>query len=287
MAKEEDLCEQIDAIAKDWQQGDVAFPEMDFAHIADLSLPLTDVAAKYAEENSISDDEDSIGHVFTKVEGFAILTQTCDLQRSSNKKFIEVCPLIEVTANELKETKFQKRPSWAYIEGVSERHLVADLDRVMTLEKSFLLNWERTQGCHSDNDRRLLAKALSRKRARFAFPDDFGLFINNLRERIIKCRNASTDEGLVIRNIAEIKVRAAPSWEADKVELVFYFIKDGDTLDKNTEVDVIGNWMALLEENEKFTVQQYRIRKLKDIRANEYLEADTLDLDYLSFAPKI
>lgn len=92
-----------------------------------------------------------------------------------------------------------------------------------------------------------------------------------------------TNEGLIIRNLLEIRVRAAPSWEAENVEVVFYFIKDGNTLDTNTELDaVISNWMALLDKHGRFSLQQHRIRKLKDIRADEYLEADALDLDHLS-----
>lgn len=43
----------------------------------------------------------------------------------------------------------------------------------MTVEKAVVAQWERKEGCLNDQEIRDLGIALTRKRARFAFPDDF------------------------------------------------------------------------------------------------------------------
>ncbi len=54
-----------------------------------------------------------------------------------------------------------RRPQYAYIRGVADRRLVADLDRVMTMEKSVLADWKRVPGCETDLQQRRLVEALN------------------------------------------------------------------------------------------------------------------------------
>lgn len=54
----------------------------------------------------------------------------------------------------------------------------------MTVEKAVVASWTRTDGCRTDEQRRAFATALSRKRARFAFPDDFVAAARQLQDRL-------------------------------------------------------------------------------------------------------
>ncbi|MDE0101979.1 MAG: hypothetical protein OXN89_06335 [Bryobacterales bacterium] len=73
--------------------------------------------------------------------------------------------------------------------------------------------------------------ALDRKRARTAFPNDFVQFASPLMRRMSSKHDKQSDEGRALRSLREIRVRAAPSWDADAVELLFWFIREeGESL---------------------------------------------------------
>lgn len=94
-------------------------------------------------------------------------TQTCDLvRRCADRPFVEVSPLVEVDDRVLREVERGRRPNYGFIPGVAPRRLVADLDRVMTVEKAVVAAWARVEGSRTDDDARRLSLALARKRAR-------------------------------------------------------------------------------------------------------------------------
>jgi DNA-binding transcriptional regulator YiaG len=174
----------------------------------------------------------------------------------------------------------QARPSTA--EQVVSR-LAVDLDRVMTVEKSIIARWARTPGCLTDEDTRAFAYALSRKRVRFAFPDDFTAFAWRLRDRLVKKHDKNTEEGRSARALREIRVRAAPSWDAQRVELFFWFVLldeeergDGDRLEK---------WLELLPASGRYVEVNGQLATLEEMTGADYLDSDALDLDHLSTRP--
>ena len=112
--------------------------------------------------------------------------------------------------------------------GVSDRRLVADLDRVMTVEKAVVAGWTRLEGCGNDIEARRLALTLARKRARVAFPDDFVALALPLMTRMSSKHDKESDEGRGLRALREIRVRASPSWDAQEVRLLFWFIRSED-----------------------------------------------------------
>ena len=158
-----------------------------------------------------------------------VVTQTCDLvRRCGDRPFVEVSPLVEVDDSVLREVERGRRPNYAFIRGVAERRLAADRDRVTTVAKSVVASWERVEGCLSDNDTRRLSLALARKRARTAFPENFVAFASPLMKRMSSRHDKESDEGRALRALREIRVRAAPCWDADEVTLMFSFIRNED-----------------------------------------------------------
>lgn len=91
-----------------------------------------------------------------------------------------------------------------------EQRLVADLDRVMTVEKSVVFSWQRTVGCPLDEDARNFARALARKRARFAFPNDFNRLVDPLSQRLKEKHDRRSPEGGALRALREIRVVVTP-----------------------------------------------------------------------------
>lgn len=268
---------QIDQDMADWRQGDCVVGEHWFLFRLDVAAPLTRASADAAEQGADAGE--------FEVRGFMVATQTCDIvRRSADRPFIEVSPLVEVDLGKLAEIRRGRRPNYTYVPGVPDQDLVADLDCVMTLEKAVVANWERIEGCRDDGESRRLAQALARKRARVAFPDDFVMFASKLTKRLSSKHDKGSDEGRALRSLREIRVRAAPSWDAASVELTFLFIRNEDASDfENQGWDhYLGAWLALVPTSARYTSIAGLVQTLDDLTARDYVESDLLDLDHLS-----
>jgi hypothetical protein len=250
----------IDATLERWSQGDCTIGEdCWFVTRFDPQRPLTPDAADVVATSAEADLTES------SVSGFVVVTQTCDDQY-------------------LQDIHRLKRPRYAYIAGVAEFNLVADLDRVMTVEKAVVAGWERISGCPSDADTRLLGEALARKRSRFAFPDDFNEFAQKLQKRMHDKHEKSSTEGKALRALLEIRVSAAPAWDAEDVALIFWFIRaEADDLFENQAWhELLDSWLKLLPPSARFSAVDGTVVSLDDMTAKEYLHSDRLDLDRLS-----
>lgn len=268
---------KIDTTLKDWCQGDCAIGEHWFVHRFNPQAPLT------PESTDVSKEEADLAE--SAVKGFVIVTQTCDIVRTCNERpFVEAVPLIEVDEQRLNDIKRSRRPQYAYIPGVAELKLVADLDRVMTIEKSVLAEWERKPGCTNDDEVTELRQALTRKRARFAFPDDFNSIAKKLQKRLRDKHNKTTEEGEALRALREIRVRAAPSWSDPEIQLMFWFVRDGE----HSQFKGMGwhifldQWLQLIPESGRYQAVDGVVVALEDMTAKDYLESAPLDLDRLS-----
>jgi hypothetical protein len=267
----------IDTALSEWCQGDCVLGEHWFVYRFNPQCPLTSDSADVAqEETDLAESE---------VKGFAVVTQTCDIVRTCNKRpFVEIVPLVEVDEPQLHEIQRSRQPQYAYIPRIAELNLVADLDRVMTVEKAVVAEWERKPGCLSDDSVRVLGQALTRKRARFAFPDDFTNFAKKLQNRLRDKHNKPTDEGEALRALREIRVRAEPSWNSPEIRLIFWFIRD----EEQSKFQGIGweqfleRWLQLIPESGRYQNVEGSVVALEDMTAKEYVESDPLDLDHLS-----
>lgn len=218
LAPDSDETKRIDAALREWRQGDLALEEFWFVHVGDGAAPLTAAAAEASGGAQA---------LTTEVLGLVVLTQTCDIVRSCvTRPYVEVAPLVRVSEDDLRQVKRGRRPAHATLPALEKDLLVADLDRVMTVEKSMVASWRRTPGFTRDADGRAFAQALARKRVRFAFPDDFTLLAKKLQARLGDKHDKNTDEGRGLRALREIRVCASPSWNAPSTEIFFWFIRD-------------------------------------------------------------
>jgi len=271
------LVEQVNVAIVEWQQGDVALEEKWFLHAADPKIPLT-AAAKTLK------GMDGPQYLSTGVEGLVIVTQTCDIIRDCNERsFLEVCPLVKVDQTVLNEIRLARRPNYVFIPGTAKLLLVADLDRTMTIEKGLICSWKRTAGCTTDAELREFATALARKRQRFAFPDDFNVFTNKLQSLLKEKHGKQSPQGEALRALNQIRIKAAPAWNAKNITLVFYFIMEENA--KRTKVfEHYEKWMQLIPASSHFNNVEGVLVFLEDMKASDYVESDPLDLDNLSIA---
>lgn len=274
----------INAAMENWRQGDFFLSEdLFFIHLADLARPLTPEAEEVASERRATGDTLEVEGVASAVTGYVVITQTCDIVRDCKaRSYVELCPLVAVKPSTVKETRLLRRPAFAFVPGASDKNLVADLDRIVTVEKSFLSNFELTAGCKDDSERRAFADALARHRTRPAFPDDFNECMGPVRDHLKKIHRGTDAEGLLIQSVGEIRVSASPNWDAEQISIVVWFILSPESASPSTDVSpYIRKWLALFGDSKRYELQAV-VCRLEDMKASDYVGGDRLDLDQLS-----
>lgn len=270
----------IDAALACWRQGDRVLDGGHwFAHRIDTGFPLTEAGHFSARDGASLTEQ--------RVAGFAIVTQTCDIVRTCTERpYVAVSPLVGVDLSHMRAVQRGMHPKHAFLPGLRNRGLVADLDRVMTIEKPVVAKWTRTPGCLTDSDVRDFALALIRSRARFAFPDDFTSLVKKLRTRLVTKHDKGSDEGRALRALREVRVRAVPSWDAGQVALTFWFVRNPEPdFDGRKWEDFHQAWQALVGPAGRFVAINTRLVELHQLSAREYVDSDPLDLDHLSTRP--
>lgn len=275
---------------KAWRQGDATLDaDLEFAHLADLSHPATkqtaDAAAALGQQVPAAP-----AMVSDAVPGLVVLSQTCDIVRDTDKRpYIEVAPLVEVEPGELEQIRKMKFPNRAYVPGLADRCLVADLDRTMAVEKPVLSTWGRIEGCRDRDEIVAFQEALKRKRGRFAFPDDFEKAVQKLQKRISDRAGKQSREGIYVDSLTEIRVRAEPNWDAQNVTLEFWFVKDRDPPSENEGGSAgdewpkwNGEWRGLVAIGGRFTGVHCTVARHDSMMAKDILDTERLDLDRLS-----
>lgn len=285
MTGTEEQTDAVDEELRHWRQGDVSCDAgLEFMHLADLSRPHSPASLEAVAEEDDETRTTGIMPVVEEVVGFVVLTQTCDIVRSCRERpYVEVAPLVKLDDDLVEQVRRLKRPALAYVPATAEGGLVADLDRIMTIEKAIVANWTRVPGWHTGAEGREFAHVIARKRSRFAYPDDFVRTANRFMRRLVDKHNRKSPEGDHLRALREIRVRAAPSWNAEDVELTIWFIKDRDPDHGNSDwSDQIERWVQLVDQSGRFRVVSHVACRLDDITARDYVESDVLDFDSLS-----
>lgn len=269
--------DDINAALADWRQGDLTLGEQWLLTRADPARPLT------PESRSGCDEE--TGNTEAEVAGLAVLTQTCDLvRRWTERPYVEVAPLVTLEEQAWPLARRGRLPRYFVLRGLETSRLAVDLDRVMTLEKAVVAGWVRVPGCADDEEARRFALALARKRARFAFPDDLTALVKPLQDRLIQKHDKASPEGRALQALREIRLRASPSWDAEVVELTFFFLREQGARDFEGVAweEWREAWLRLVPPAGRFCEVDGVVQTLDDLTARDYVESDPLDLSFLS-----
>lgn len=277
----------VDAKLANWRQGDVALVDAwPSIHLADLAAPGSIEAEQLAEIRKAEGEAPGLEVISRDFAGFMIVSQTCDIVRScATREFVEVCPLVDVPDDKLGHILSDRMPRYLYCSGLSGRLLAADLERVATIEKALLVQYDgrRISGASSHSERRRIANALARKKSRAAFPDDFVDYIRPLHERIVKQHGKQSPEGRFLNAAREIRILPKPDWHAPQIDLAIFILfekLDEIPLDADTQMEAL---IKRLSDHTKYTAIGH-IRALDQITAATYLTSEALDLDSLSGA---
>jgi len=289
VASERDAAEKerIDIALREWRQGDATLDAGTFlVHLADKRTPLTDVARDAVGRGLVDVDED-VFEVLSPVKGLVVVSQSCDIVRECSKsECVEVSALILVEDDStLEEIRKRRRTRYAYLPGLADRKLVADLERTMTVEKAVVAGWSRIVGCTTDQERATFADALARKRRRFAFPDGFNAGLRRFRDRIKRVEGKVTPDGGLLVALDEIRVQASPNWDAAKVTVFFWFLLEREKIsDFDAAHRIVQGWMSAVNLTGAFELAEpaFGIVEPQDMTVDQYQTSHALDYDDIS-----
>lgn len=219
----------------------------------------------------------------SSVRGFVVTTQTCDLVKDcAVRPWVEVSPLVEVSDEMLEQARQRQAIHLGYLPMLARRRLVADLERTMTFTKQVVAQWKREPSGLDDKFSRDFAQSLSRKRSRKAFPDDFNPLVGKMRDFIKSKHGKNSSEGQALLDLREIRVTAHPSWDAEAVKLTFWFIwEDWTVMSRESRASSAGRWCEKVKAGGRYSSVTHVGCLLTDMRADEYVFSDPLDLEYL------
>jgi hypothetical protein len=278
------LVESIDAATAEWRQGDI----IDLRAIGWLALvdaPLTE------HPSAASATEDSnVAYVFAEVEALVVVSQTCDVIRGcSSRPHVELAGLVRLEEPVAGEARRGSRPRFVPVPGAGG-DAFADLDVIVTAEKSLLARLDRVEGLPTETDQRRFGRGVGRVYSRFAFPDDLSFALAPLVERVRAKHDRDSDEGRALAALEEIRVTGTPSWSGDEVDVFLTFAPAtrAEALAVLSEEDwdgVVDGWLRRADSQGVVRSVDGAMVPLDELSAREYVDSDPLDLDYLSWAP--
>jgi hypothetical protein len=274
-----------------WSQGDCVLGDFPIFWGFNKEHPLTEISLELAEE---SDSTLGISIGADQVEGLVVISQTCDIVRKvSDRPFVQVVPIVQVHEKDVETIRLRMRPRFAYLPALSEKGFVADLDRVLTIEKAFLAEWSRYPAFENDSQRRSFIETIRRYYDRPAFPDIFVNGIKKLAKWIHEKhdresgsgRNEITPShpGIYLRALEMVLVRARPSWEAESFSVEFILVRKSD--EDGISASAWEEFKSLCERKVDLPMtinSRWVEMSLSALPAKLYLECDQLDLNYLS-----
>jgi len=268
----------IEAQLAEWQQGDFSINCGGFL-FGDSSLEDGNAIDPVIDDN---------------IEGFAVITQTCDIVRETNSvPYVTVCALTKIDPSRLVDLEKGQAPRFGLLSGIDEG-VVADFSRTMTISKELLIAWSKRRGCPTVKDQVAFARSLETYFGRFAFPDDFNLSISSLRKAILsKYSKTQSELGKAIRSIRELRVFPHNNWnDQHSVPITFIFVLDDEDhrelkeraailKEVKPKIDAI-KWSAPFSLHD----DGIQVTTLSDMTAADYLNSYALDVNSISLATR-
>lgn len=246
-----------------WRQGDVT---LDIKELPALS----------------SNDGDA---EFFATKGVVVVTQTCDIVRSSeDKPFFQVAALVTATDSEIEQIRKYMRPRFVYVPQCVSMNLVGDLDHTISFKKELLAGWSRLPAPENAEASREFGYAAGRHRSRAAFPDRWASELDDLRNWLRSKSSKDSDEGRFAKAIEQMRIIANDVECPEEAHIICIIPHDtapvvrsvwAQTMVPKMESKIADSWGCKVN----FTLQT-----TSEITAAEYLGSLRLDFDALSRA---
>lgn len=274
-----------------WSQGDCAIGELPILWGFAQDDPLTATAREQAREG---EPVLGVSIAAEAVDGLVVVSQTCDIVRGlSDRPFVQVAPLVRTDETDLVLIRARMRPRFAYLPALAGECLIADLDRVFTVEKTLLARWNRVPSCEDEGQRRSFSETIRRYYNRPALPDSFVQGVRGLEAWFREKHDRVPDPpkkgptpfhpGACLRALEMVLIRANPSWEASSFHVDFLLVRKSD--EDGISAETWKKFMDVCKGKVTLPAQitsGWSEMPLLHLQAKRYLESEVLDFDYLS-----
>jgi hypothetical protein len=191
-----------------------------------------------------------------------------------------------VDLNALGNAKKGSSASLLFLPAYEAQSIVANLDHVVTVEKSILVldgSGPRARAIRNDQELNVLGASIARKLNRFAFPDDFNEAMRKFQDRVISKAKKDSPEGHAYNSVSEIRVVTENAWGSPKPEPAFlFFFEDENSITESVRKLVSGLVDQFIVGGRYSEKPKFRCVIYKDVDAQTYLRSFRLDLEYLS-----
>lgn len=213
---------------KSYIQGEVLDVRDACVVLADAEWPLDDLSVSAAA------DEAGPGIVVVPqpVDVVVLLTQTCDLQQTSDEAHLcQVAPIVDRGATFANEAQRGRRPGWAALPWYSDA-AVADLARITSIERSMLIGRSSLARPQTPQERLHFAETVGRHFTRVALPDPVCVVLASFLQRIKDKHDRTSEEGRCIAMIANLRIEADPDLDDPDPALRLLVILEASDLPK-------------------------------------------------------
>jgi hypothetical protein len=189
--------------------------------VADAKLPLHESSIERQEELGVEDGLIMVGHPTDQI---VMVTQTCDLQRTTENEYTcQVAPVLKAEPGYFREVARGRRPGFAAVPWLGE-YRVADLSRITTVERTVVFE-QASAGRPRTTDEELdFAEAITRHFARIALSNEVNQVLSPFVDRVKEKEGKNSDEGRCIEQLYEIRLEADPTFDHPSPALTVLFI---------------------------------------------------------------
>jgi len=190
--------------------------------------------------------------------------------------------LAEVAPAILQSIRTYQRPRYAFVPGVADQNLVADLDIVATVDKRDLAGWTRTPGCRTALEQREFGYAVGRHKSRFAFPDPWSAGLAKLRGWIYEKSKKASDEGEFVRSVEQMRILAEDVEQPLSADIICLIGPQHDANQRARWADKMLPAMEAKVDSNWCRSVSIRLATMDELTAAEYLESIRLDFDAMT-----
>ena len=168
-----------------------------------------------------------------------VLSQTCDLQPLKEPDHVTVAPQVDLMDKvaSLDRARRGEYPRYVHLPRAGDTAF-ADLALMTSIPIDELRNVDSSRGVKPGKEQREFAHGVGRWFSRFPFPDDFTVSMKRLVDKVkSKHDKPESYEGRAFNRLKQVRVRANPDWEADRISISLIFIVGDDELPPLGEED--------------------------------------------------
>jgi hypothetical protein len=209
--------------------------------LSDSGLILARCNSPLGEQLELDGSRDSIVAARTTSDHVVMLTQTCDLQRTTRDSlFFQISPVQVVAESQAHAIGRGRSPGWVGLPWHAEG-AVADLSQITTVDRSVLLGPPISSRPRTPQEEFHFAESVSRHFSRAALPDSIAIALRPLLTRMRDRNDKASEEGMCIREVASIRVEANPGFDDAEPDVNVIFVLDEDdlaSLPRDVELDM-------------------------------------------------